>query len=301
MSSGPSFNSAKMIATVGCVVFWTAHRILRQSVADALEAVGIKSLPPVDHFDALCEVGQCVVKAASLGQRKCPIKADSLSRTGVGVEFFQVFKGDAQNQREFLFSLGVDDKNRVFVIKVGVNPALASFFGKPNVDAVLNALYQKQLLLMPSRDVTDALVGLVTGVKGIPMKPTGGVYFVPDEGIKTVDSVFTALNAAGCRCTILMHDLRNNPQLCQQVLEATNDKLVEECEAMTAVMEDILSTGKMPRVNGMQSRMKQLAEFADLCEYYEKQFGANLATSQTALKRAYELLAELQIRKNAGK
>lgn len=293
--------TAVTIATTGWFAFWTAYRVPRQTVIDSLKAVGEETVPPIDHYDALVETGKNIKDAANLTQRKCPIKADSLSRTGVGVEFFQLFKGEKENQREFLFSLGVDDKNRVFVIKVGVNPALAPFFSDPNCEAVINGLYQRHLAYMPSRDVTDALVGLVARNKGIPMKENGGVYFIPDSAIDKVDPVFHDLNAAGCRCTLAKLDLQNNPDLVKQVLEATNDKLVSECEAMTEVMEDILSNDKKPRVNGMQSRMQQLAQFADLCEYYERQFGANLDASRQALGRSYELLAELQIRKNASK
>lgn len=290
--------SAKMIATVGCVAFWTAYRVLRQTVVDALKAVGEDTVPPIDHFDALVETGKNIVDAANLRQRKCPVKHDSLSRSGVGVEFYQTFKGEKQNQREFLFSLAVDDTNTVFVVQVGLHPALASFFNNPQCDSIINTLYQQHLQYMPSRDVTDALVGLVNRSRGVPMKDTGGVYFIPECSITKVDSVFTELNRAGCRCTLLTQDLQNNPELVKQVLEATNDKLVEECSKMTEVMEDILSNDKNPRVNGMKTRMKQLAQFADLCSYYETQFGNNLDASRDAMGKAYELLAELQLRKS---
>jgi hypothetical protein len=301
MASGPNPKSAVMIATVGCVAFWTAFRVLRQRVIDALAKVGVTAVPPIDFYDALVETGKNVIDAANLRQRKCPIKPDSLSRTGVGVEFYQTFKGDKQNQREFLFSLGVDDKNTVFVIQVGVNPALQAFFANPQVDAILNTLYQKHLEYMPSRDVTDALVGLIASQKGIPMKQTGGVYFVPDCAISAVDSVFHDLNAAGCRCTLLKQDLRNNPELVKQVLEATNDSLVEECQKMNDVMQDIIDNDKAPRANGMATRMQQLGEFARLAEYYEEQFGTNLQAARSALSKSFELIAELQIRKSAGK
>lgn len=293
--------SAVMIATTGCVAFWTAFRVLRAKVLAALAKVGETNAPPIDYFDALVETGKNVIDAANIRQRKCPVKHDSLSRTGVGVEFFQTFKGDKQNQREFLFSLGVDDTNTVFVISVGVNPSLAAFFANPQVDSILNTLYQKHLQYMPSRDVTDALVGLISRNKGIPMKQTGGVYFVPDCAVATVDYVFHELNAAGCRCTLLTQDLRNNTELVKQVLDATNDTLVEECTKMNEVMQDILDNDKAPRANGMQTRMQQLAEFAKLCEYYEQQFGTNLQASREALSKSCELLAELQIRKSAGK
>ena len=296
--------TARMVATTGCVAFWTAYRVPRQTVVDSLDLIGEENVPPVDHYDALVETGKEIVKVAKVSQRKCPVKSDSLSRSGVGVEFYQTFKGDKQNEREFLFSLGVAKKDendavgQVFVIKVGVNPALATFFGNPQCEGVINALYQHHLEYMPSRDVTDAMVGMIGRNRGIPMKDTGGVYFIPDSSVNKVDTVFNALNNAGCRCTMLTQDLENNPELCQQVLDATNDKLVGECEKMTLVMQDILDNEKAPRMNGMTTRMKQLAQFADLCEHYEMQFGTNLAASREALSKTYELLAELQLRRS---
>jgi len=289
-----------MIATVGCVALWTAHRVLRTKVIAAMGKVGDTNIPAIDYFDALVETGKNVVDAAAIVMRKCPVKHDSLSRTGVGVEFYQLHKGDKQNQREFLFSLGVDDTNTVFVIKVGVHPSLAAFFANPQVDTILNQLYQRHLAYMPSRDVTDALVGLIGRNKGIPLKDNGGAYFVPDCAVSAVDSVFADLNSAGCTCVLLVQDLRNNPNLCKQVLEATNDNLVAECEKMNEVMQDIIDNGKAPRQNGMDTRMKQLAQFGELCEYYEQQFGTNLVAARAALSKSCELLAELQIRKSQG-
>lgn len=293
--------TAKMLATTGAVAFWTAYRIPRSTVIASMAKVGATQVPPIDHYDALVETGKNIVDAANLRQRKCPIKADSLSRSGVGVEFYQTFKGDKTNQRESLFSLVVDkngdndDVGTVRVVSVGTNPSLQAFFGKPKT--VVQTLYEKHLQYMPSRDVTDALVGLVSRSKGVPMKDTGGVYFVPDVSITTVDTVFHALNAAGCRCTLLIQDLENNTELVKQVLDATNDKLLKEIGDMTDAMQDILDNDKLPRGNGMATRKKQLAQFAELAAYYEQQFGANLTAARDAMTTAHELLAELELRK----
>jgi hypothetical protein len=295
--------TAKALADTGAVAFWTAYRVLRSTVIAAMAKVGATQVPPVDHYDALVETGKNIVDAANLRQRKCPIKADSLSRSGVGVEFYQTIKGDKQNQRESLFSLAVDKAGEndqvgtVRVVAVGVNPSLAAFFAKPNVQQVIQALYEKHLQYMPSRDVTDALVGLVNRSKGVPMKDTGGVYFVPDVSISTVDTVFHALNAAGCRCTLLIQDLENNTELVKQVLDATNDKLLREIGDMNDAMQDILDNDKLPRGNGMATRKKQLAQFAELAAYYEQQFGANLDAAREGMAKAHELLAELELRK----
>jgi len=297
--------TAKMLATTGSVAFWTAYRVLRTTVIAALAKVGESQVPPVDHYDALVETGKNIVDAANLRQRKCPIKSDSLSRSGVGVEFYQTFKGDKQNQRESLFSLVVDkngDNDAVGTVRIvatGTNPSLQSFFAKPNVQTVLQTLYEKHLQYMPSRDVTDALVGLVNRSKGVPMKDTGGVYFIPDVSIAKVDTVFHALNAAGCRCTLLIQDLENNTELVKQVLDATNDKLLKEIGDMTDAMQDILDNNKLPRGNGMATRKKQLADFANLAAYYEQQFGANLDAAREGMAKAHELLAELELRKQS--
>ena len=294
MSTVPA--TARKIAVTGCVAFWVARRVLRQAVVNALKLVGEETVPPVDHYDALCETGMAVVRAAHLARRGCPVKADSLSRTGVGCEFYQTFKGEKENSREFLFSIGVDEKGVAFVIKVGVNPALQAFFTDPNAETVLNQMYQSHLQYMPSRDVTDALVGLVSRNRSIRLKDTGGVYFVPECGIDAVDAVFAALNNAGCRCTMLQHDLTDNDTLCRQVLESTNEQLVGSLEQMQDEIRDLLDNDKKPRINGLKSKMKSLAQYADLLDYYQRMFGSNLAQSQQNLTTTFELLAELQLR-----
>lgn len=289
-------STIRTIALTGCVAFWTARRVLRQAVINALKSVNYETVPPVDHYDALAETGMAIVRAANLSRRRSPVRPESLSRTGVGCEFYQTFKGEKQNSREFLFSLGVDAQNKAFLIHQGVNPALTKFFADPNAESVLNGMYQSNLQYMPSRDVTDALVGLIRTNRSVRLKDTGGVYFVPECGIATVDAVFTALNNAGCRCTMLKHDLSDNDELCKQVLESTNEQLMGDLETMQDEIRDILDNDKKPRINGIKSKMKSLAQHADLLEYYQRMFGDNMALAQQNLSTTFELLAELQLR-----
>lgn len=300
-SAPPVPTSVRAISLRGCVTYWTARRVLRQEVLTSLKAVGETTVPPVDTYDAAVETGKAIVEASALKQRSCPIKPDSLCRDGVGVEFYQTFKGDQQNKREFLFSLGVKKgSTRLEPIKVGVVPALVQFFQDPRCQTVLDSMYQNNLQYMPSRDVTDAVTGLISRNRGIRLKPNGGVYFVPDCSVGMLDKVFTALNRAGCRCTMLKNDLSNDPELCKQVLEATNEQLEESLEQLQAEIQDILDNGKKPRINGIKTKMQQLAQYTDLLEYYKKAFGTGLEQAEKNMHATFDLLAELQLRYKGG-
>jgi hypothetical protein len=296
-SSGSMPVTATKVAVTGAVVFWSAARVLRQKVADAVSRVGITTLPPIDHYDALVETGKAIVEKCVASKTGCPVKHDSLSRSAVGVEFVQTTKGDKANSREFLFSIGVDKSNTAFVKQVGNHANVNAVLTHPGAEQALNALYQYHLQFMPSRDVTDSLTGLVMQNRGIRMNDGKGVFFVPDSGLATVDSVFAAMNGAGCRCTMLLNDLSDNETLCKQVLEATNEQLVESLAAMQEEMSVILSDDKKkPRINGLQTKMKQLAQYTDTLEYYQRMFGDNLDASSKALTMTFEMLSELQIR-----
>lgn len=289
--------TGRKIKLRGSVIFWTAHRIPRQSIIDALEAIGVKSVPPVDNYDALVETGKKIVEVGSLKETGSPVKADSLRRSGVGCEFFKTLKGESENRRDFLFSLGVTDKDRAFPIKWDANhPAIRDFFNHPDCDTVLNAMYQENCGYMPSRDVTDALTALVFANRGIRLKESGGVYFIPDCAIDQIDSVFHDLNQAGCRCTMLVHDLAEDPDLCSQVLENTDEQLNDSLTQLQTEIRDLLDNDKKPRINGLKTKMSQLAKQADLLDYYQQMFGKNLETAQENLKLTYELLSELQLR-----
>lgn len=284
----------------GCVAFWTARRVKRQCVVDAIAAAGCGTVPPIDHYDAAVEAGMSIVRTAQLGKRKSPVRADSLSRTGVGCEFYQTTKGDKENDREFLFSIGVDTSGKAFVIKVGVHPLIQAFFANPGAEAVLDSLYRQHLQYMQSANVTDALTSVVNANRAIRLNDGRGVYFVPECGIPVVGGVFSALNAAGCRCSLWQHDM-SDPESCKQVLEATNEQLIAGLEEMQNEMRDLIDNNKKPRINGLKTKMQELAKYADLLEYYQKMFGDNMAQSQANLVATFELLAELQLRHQAPK
>jgi hypothetical protein len=269
-------------------VFWTAYRVLRHQVLDALKAVGVEALPPPDFFDALLETGKAIVGECAIKVRNSPVKHDSLSRSGVGVEFYQTTKGDKKNQREFLFSIGVDEKNVAFPIDRGNHPAVVSLFSQPDFPQVLDALYQNNLEYMPSRDVTDSLSALIGQNRGIRLKDNGVVYFVPDCAVSIVDRVFSMLNQAGCRCTMLMQDMKDE-LFCRQVLENTSEQLLDNLEQMQDEMRDLLDNNKQVRINGLQSKMADLSRYADVLEYYQKMFGTNLDVASKSLQATFIL------------
>lgn len=295
MSTVPH-NSGRKIDLPGAVAYWTARRTPRDQVVNALAAVNEGTIPPIDEFDALRETGEMLIASAKINTRNTPVRADSLSRKGVGVEFTQTHKGDSENSREFLFSIGVSDKGRAFFLKKGVHPAFQTLFNHTACDAQLDAMYQHNLTYMPSRDVTEAIVGLITRNRSIRLKENGGVYFVPECAIDIVDTVFAALNAAGSRCTLLMHDLSENEEFRKQILDTTNEGLVDSLEQMQAEIRDILDNDKKPRINGIRTKMKSLADYADVLDYYQKTFNVGLTASQEAMKTTFDLLAELQLR-----
>lgn len=298
-------STAKVISACGSVVFWTAKRILRESLKEAFDAVNHDTIPAIDHYDCLVETAKRVVDIASIGGRKTPVKYDSLSRTGVGVEAYQLTKGDSRNQREFLFSLGVDTENKVFVITHSQTSALAGFFANPQHIDVLNALYQTNLRYMAAKDVTEAIAGLVTRNLGVPMNGSGAPYFVPESSIPVIDSVFSDLNSCGCRCTMVQAD-PGDEVFAQQVLEATVERISSQTGQIVQDMQELLQPGpdgrpRMPRQNGMESRAKELSHLIRLCDTFEGLFGSGLEQCKEALGHAAEMLSELHIRKQAAK
>lgn len=298
MATVTAKKTARKIEQPGFVSFWTARRTPRQTVIDALDAVGEATVPPVDEYDSLLTAGQSIIDASGLNSRKTPVRADSLSRTGIGVEFVMTHKGDSENSREFLFSLGVDKgTNRARFIKKGVHPAFATLFAHPNADGQIDSMYQFNLGWMPSRDVTDSLVGMLSRNRAVRLKPNGGVYFVPECSADKVDAVFQILNQHGSRCILLQQDLSNDPEFRKQILDSTNEDIVEGLAEMQAEMEEILADPKKkPRSNGLESKMKAIARYHDLLEYYQKTFGVGLTAAQASMTTAMDLLFELQVR-----
>lgn len=298
----PNLATGKTIVANGAFAFWTAKKTKRSAVATAFAAAqeDVSHIPAVNHYDALVRCGTILAEKAALKERSCPVKWDSLSRSGVGVEFWKLYKGEGGNTRVPLFSLGVDATNKAFVIQhsSGVS-TIAKLFANPQMNAIVNALYQQELEYMNARDVTEAIRGVVMRQRGVSVKETGGVYFVPDCGLTKMDRLFTNMNLCGNRCTLLVQDLSQNEELRRQVIEAAQEDMEETLNKMMSQMEQLIDDDKKPRGNGQRTRMAETQRIADLCQYYEKTFNAGLTTTKKLLDKAMEMLAELHNRYNA--
>jgi hypothetical protein len=293
--------TGRQFAFTGCISLWRSTRVPRATVEASLSKVGINSIPPIDHYAALLETGNQVVEKCAVKSPGVPIKSDSLSRSAVGVEFFATTKGDKKNQREFLFSIGVDKNNQAFVKDIGSHPNVVAVLGHPQADTTLDTLYQSNLLYMPARDVTEALTAVVMANRAVRLADGKGVFFVPESGVPTVDAVFQDMNNAGCRCMMWANDL-SDPNVQSQVLEATNEQLVTDLGVMQQEIQAILSDPeKRPRINGLTTKMQALAKHADLLDYYKRMFNGGLDTAEKSLAVTFDLLSELQIRYRGDK
>jgi hypothetical protein len=299
----PALQTGKSIVAQGAFAFWTAKKTKRSDLASSFAAAGesVDLIPAINHYDALVRCGNTLVEKCALKERSCPVKWDSLSRSGVGVEFWKLYKGEGGNQRTPLFSIGVGANGKAFVIQhSSAVTKIQTLFSHQQIDAIVDGLYQQELEWMNARDVTEALRGVVMRHRGVSVKETGGVYFVPDCGLSPVDSLFASLNQHGNRCTLLIQDLSQNEELRRQVIEAAQEDMESTLQKMVDTMQDLVASDKKPRGNGQKTRMAEIQRIADLCDYYEKTFQAGLATTKKLVEKSYELLSELYTRYNGA-
>jgi len=297
--SQPVLQTAHKVSILGAYGFWTARRTPRNQVEDAFNRAGIgtSAMPDIDHYDSLVEAGKKIVDKLNLKRRNTPVKFDSLSRTSIGVEFWRLHKADKHNTREPLFSIGITEQNEAFLVSHNAENSTVDAFAKTGVcDQIIDGLYQQEQLLMSARDVTESLRSVVVQHRGMSMKESGGVYFIPECGLQSVDTLFSAMNQCGNRCTLLQHDLSDNEELSKQVLETTNENIVEAARRMNEVMEELRDSDKKPRANGLKSRLEEASRLTDLLSYYESFFATNLDESRKALEQTLSLIAEMQIR-----
>lgn len=287
----------RKFAMTGCLAILKSTRVPRQAVVDSLGAVGVETVPPIDHYAALLATGNCIVTQCAVAVPGGPqVRSDSLSRSAVGVEFFLTTKGDKKNERDFLFSIGVDKTNKAFVKDVGNHPNVVSVLRHPNADDAVDQVYQANLLYMPARDVTESVTSVIMANRAVRLADGKGVYFVPEPGLPAVRSVFSDLNNHGCGYSLWANDLAD-PEIQKQVLDATKEQLCTDLAAMQEEMQAILSDPKKkPRINGLKTKMAELSRHANLCDYYKSAFGGGLEVAEESLAVTCQMLAELQIR-----
>jgi hypothetical protein len=150
--------------------------------------------------------------------------------------------------------------------------------------------FEFTLARLSDRDLSSWLPRLVDRLDAVPLRPSGGVYFVPPSNVCTWDAVRQLLSAAsGGRCAIERIPAMRSADSARAILTG----LVDEARAQIAAIVEDLSRAEITH-RGIDTRREQLAALSAKIQRYEALmgevaagFGEAAMEGEAALLQAY--------------
>lgn len=179
--------------------------------------------------------------------------------------------------------VGADDPEYAPELRVTLNAGGLPAFDKPEHTAcpVIRAAFAAHLDQLDDTDVSGWLVKMARHLDAVPLRDSGGVYFVPAHRVDEMMKVREALaRASYCR----IHALPAARS--EEVVAAVIDAVTTAVEAETKAIEEELSTPMKERA--LETRKERLAAEHARVSRYEALLGVKLAS----LRGAVELVEE---------
>lgn len=153
----------------------------------------------------------------------------------------------------------------------------------------IKAAYNRHLELLSPADVGTWLVKLVRRVDGIPLRDTGGVYFVPYTRVPEWTAMVTAIHAASA------HRINDLPALrAEDAVSSILDALTAEAEGVAAELEEDLASELTAKKAG--NRVTRCEQTEAKVARYEALLGIKADALRTRLEglRAQLAVAAIQ-------
>lgn len=184
--------------------------------------------------------------------------------------------------REYAQS-GVDDPEYVPELRVALNAGGLPAFDKPAHPACasIKSAFSVHLDMLDDTDVSGWLVRIARHLDAVPLRESGGVYFVPAHRVEEMMRMRTALDRASHCCIHALPAARS-----EEVVAAVIDAVTTAVEAETRKIEEELEEPMGERA--LATRKQRLADELNRVARYEELLGVKLAS----LRGTVELITE---------
>lgn len=283
----------KTISTEGVLLWWDSAEVQRQPLLDSLKGAGFSELMPMfDPVACIKRVCNEVVEAVGMKVRGEPIDYRQLRKDVWGAQAVREIKGTEKNEYDFLFSM-IAQGNDLETLTVSFAKIDAA-----NAPEVASRVSDLETLArnwwiefkdwIPAKDLTDAMRRLVFRLKGTMLKESGGLYFIPEENIAKFEQVCSGIEQSDteARFTTGLTDLSANPRMFKRVIEGLEAEIMDQTQKMQAEIDHLSTNSKKMRRNGIERRLKDICDWTEKVEYYEKLMGVAMPKLRDAIGEA---------------
>lgn len=139
---------------------------------------------------------------------------------------------------------------------------------------------------LAARAVTDTLSELVEVCDGVPLRPSGGVYFIPLSGLALWKGIAAAIAAASDKNELTVAELEINADTVRDIRKA----LQEEIDALAAEAERIAADGNAG-TRLVANRVGKASAQLEKIDRYEKFLNETLEHCRDSVERCANALA----------
>ena len=279
--------------------FWDSAECGRIDVESSFARIGqLKLVPPFDNFFALENTARDIytilgqLEGSSYFGQSNPIHTSSMgSKDFVGVSCAQKQKGRTRNDYPFIFSLKYDGTSVEILDQCGEFEAKAANWERRcsrNLMVSANELFAAQQAVLPTKDLTAAIVAYIYEKKGVMLKSSGALYFLDESCRQEFEHLATSIERSNPEVifTTATSDLAVDKRLGTRVCDALSAEIVLETGRMQAELDEFASSDKKMRVNGVTTRLGECSAWLDKISHYESIFGTTLDQLREAVEKA---------------
>jgi hypothetical protein len=262
----------RSIQVNGAIVFWNAGPTQRELLEHRLTELGLERFAPrlrTDSAALKAAMQDYCVSQLQNGKGSPDRRIEGhKSQKDHGFEAVEIQRGEDENSYYSAFSARVSEDGEIRVTK--------GFADK----YVLQELYRKAKFVVTGPGVGKSLVDLLAYLGGTALRPSGGIYWIPESGVNLWERVATAVE--GCSDSGSKNSVYLVRTLMDQgTVKAVRDAIIAEIEATATAIAEELREGLGDEA--IEHRKELAGELHTRITMYESILGEGLARLHTVV------------------
>lgn len=263
----------------GCVTFWSlADRTSHAALETALRACGLQDLVP-EKRTRVAALRDAIHAVLGHGD----VRSEALKKGGWYV--VRALAGVEDVTYRHVLTAKVENKDADLEV---TGPSAASY------EQALKDELERQTNVLKPPTITAVLTDLVSKLRGNRLRPSGGIYWLPDSALGEWELMSNAVEIAGANRVYKVRH-RFDEDSVRAVRDALREEVTNELSVIEAEME-ANDCGK----RALKNRAARAVSLADKVKFYESVLGELLPDLSLACEKSRAAAAEAALLESAA-
>jgi len=280
----------QQISAMGATVYWSAGPTDRELLIERLESIDMQRFTPKERTEFSClenAVKEYCARLDSHRRRNDPrdrIVQKHENPKENGVEVVEVDRGESQNYYTQDFSVRVQ------------NGRIVSTGGYAD-DYELQQLYDRFRSEITGVSVGQTLVAILAELGGTALRPSGGVYWIPEGAVETWREVVQAVEGSSPAGKNSIYMLRTIMD--ESAIKAVRDAIVHEITSAAALISEEIYSGELGE-EALKNRQNRALKLRQRIGQFEGFLGETLETLKGIVQSMENTAATVMMQRLTG-